>query len=250
MAAKHPLDGARLKVAWARDQLGALKQQIRAYLDTEPYGVQPNAYPNGDGLVIMRNPPPLPISAQAGVCVGSLMAALDYVIWELAGRYVGRPMVHPPHGTDKPSFPLFFEPGRYRANVGRLSRYKIPAEAMSVIESAQPYNAGHESLGWLYNLANGDKHRLPLLTIAHARKPITITKRRTPLPISDGDRVTIAFFRPEDFVEPSSAEVDHQAAIFIALKESGVPPQPVDKTIAQILETVASLIPRFDAFFT
>jgi hypothetical protein len=43
--------------------------------------------------------------------------------------------------------------------------------------------------------------------------------------------------------------MDAQATIYVAFQDVTMPREPVDRTLEQIVETVANVIPRFNGFF-
>jgi len=183
----HPLDGARLKVSSAREHLDVLRSEVGDYLGvnggTKPYMVRVKQKAEGAAAERLRElrpdvvswwliefdirvPPPLRLSAIAGDCVANLRSALDYVAWSLAGRYAARPLQPPPLGQDKIYFPIFSDPKRLADALRNIANYGVPSAALDEIERVQPNQREYESLADLHVLANVDKHRLPLLTVA------------------------------------------------------------------------------------
>src|SRR5437899_342422 len=159
----HPLDGTKLKVVWAQEQLKAFQIEAGQYMNRHPYEVVRQR--NGDTWTFSfrtTEDPPLRLSEILGYCIGDLRAALDYIAWQLASWYSPKPLVI---GDDKVYFPLAADPNKLDLN--SLAKYNIPALARDEIEHVQPYHAGYEPLGWLKKLVNADKHCLPLLTISH-----------------------------------------------------------------------------------
>jgi hypothetical protein len=83
---QHPLDGARLKVVRAQEQLQSFKDEVSRYLDRNPY-----VFPvedHGDAVMaraaVIKEEPPLLLGCIFGECLGSLRESLDYISWELA----------------------------------------------------------------------------------------------------------------------------------------------------------------------
>jgi hypothetical protein len=248
----HPLDGARLKVIWAQKHLDLLKGELAAYLDSTPYEsvieIQPDEITAHRPVIAA---PPVEMSARVGDCVQNLMASLDYIAWELASKFAGRQLIPPPDGTDKPSFPLYNNQARFLKNTQRLKYYKLSAEAIREITDAQPYNAGQESLFALYHLVNQDKHRLPILALAkfdegrwslsvgNARifgagvSSMSLSAREAPFTVNDGANV----------------KVQAKLTVFVAFANVAMAPVPVERTLQEIIKTIANVIPRFDPFF-
>jgi hypothetical protein len=164
-----PLDGAKLKVVRAKEHLDSLKVEIGAYLDTKPYDFLVNE--RGDELLVgeavVKVSPPLKLGCIFGDCLTNLRAGLDYVAWELAAKNSATP---PVVGVDKIYFPFHKTAASFSSNGrAKLENIPLPAEAIDIIESVQPYHSGNESLALLSHLGNQDKHCLPLLTIAYAK---------------------------------------------------------------------------------
>ena len=170
---KHPLDGAKLKIVRAQKHLNALKNDIALYLSTNPYEFPTEQ----DGDVLTARPaiikagcePSDEFSCIIGECVGALRHSLDYIAWEIAKRFhVPPPIV----GKNRDiSFPILDSPTGDSADrfAKMAKKWCFPADAISLIQSIQPYHAGYEPLGALAFLTNTDKHCLPLLTIAYAK---------------------------------------------------------------------------------
>ena len=236
------LDSARLKVVRAQEHLDALRFEARRYLDTRPYEAATERH--GDRIDVfprMKTPPPVRLSAIIGDCVSNLRSALDYVMWQLAERHTKTPLVV---GKDRPYFPIFSDNKAYANNLKHLARYTIPAVALAELEKVQPYHAGHESLASLRELVNEDKHRLPLLTIAHTVGPGDIYVRDSNGVVATGaTSLTIVSASADEEVE---AEFD--AAVFIALQNPAMPREPVEVTLGRMVKCVADVIPRFEPF--
>ena len=173
------LDGARLKVVRAQEHLDALKTEVRAYLDGHPYQIVLQGA--GDCLsasAAVRVAPPIRLSAIIGDCVTNARAALDHIAWQLAVRHLDRPPFSDMDDRRWVSFPPTIDPNA-DGHVNRINRFanrQIPASAISIIKSVQPYNAGQQPLWYLHELVNCDKHRLPLLTIGvvHGIRHLTL----------------------------------------------------------------------------
>jgi hypothetical protein len=148
--------------------LESLKAEIGRYLDTRPYEFPTER----DGGVLTARPaiikvePPLRLGGIFGDCLGNLRASLDYIAWQLATRYSPKPLVF---GKDNIYFPLAKDAAGFSGNSRpSLAKYSIPAAALDIVESVQPYQPGYDPLGLLHRLGNEDKHCLPLLTVAYA----------------------------------------------------------------------------------
>jgi hypothetical protein len=198
--------------------------------------------------------PPLRFSTLVGDCVTNARAALDYIVWELVCRYFDPPFdVTNANDRKITAFPIWRVSGS-SAEVNRLNcltNRKIPATAINEIKSVQPYNGGYEPLWWLHELVNTDKHRMPLLVAGYIPTAGFITApvgsdyplSFFALPGQPPTRKAILNFRKGD------VEVYHQATIQVSLQDVAMPREPVDRTLQQVIETVANVIPRFDRFF-
>src|SRR5437868_3625124 len=96
----HPLDGSKLKVIRAQEHLDSLKTEIRRYLKDQPSEAISYGTDHPDALFVIHNfpdnlsfpSPPVLFSAIIGDCVTNARAALDYIMWELAQRYLTPPV--------------------------------------------------------------------------------------------------------------------------------------------------------------
>jgi hypothetical protein len=256
----HPLDGARFKIVRAQEHLDAFNREGGAFLDTNPYRVESEVY--GEHWWVKPHisaEPPIRLSAIVGDCVTNARAALDYIMWELAGKHFV-PVVDLSRGEDRriTAFPIA-ESGSnhkgYRDRLDRLANRKIPAGAITEIKNAQPDVSGNQSLLWLHQLVNHDKHRMPILTvgaIGDAQIGIEEYKGkawliRSPI-IKDGVAIKT---EPEMLarLRRNDVKVNIDALVYITCSDLTMPREPLDRTLEQIIKTVADLIPRFDPFF-
>src|ERR1039457_177878 len=162
-----------------------------------------------------------------------------------SSHYVGRRLVGPPDGKDRPYFPIFEAPKACSGYLDRLSHYKIPACAFDEIKAVQPYGGGYQPLWLLYLSENADKHRLPIVVLPHVQAVTIFVRHNTP-------QERGAF--PADTLPPSgniddSVDVDAQASVYISWVEKFMPPEPVERTLENIVKCVADIVPRFDRFF-
>jgi hypothetical protein len=242
------LDGSRLKVVRAEEHLNSFKTEIRSYLDTQPYEVVREQGNNTWTVVVrLKEKPPIRLGTIFGDCLNNLRAALDYIAWQLASRYSPKQLIV---GHDRPSFPIYIDAKKYSAQ--GLSKYGVPAQAVDEIERVQPYHTGYELLGLLHALVNEDKHRLPLLTLAHASA--NELEIRTPQGriIGSGGLTTLttpAFsLTAEDATSGDDVEVNAQVTVFVTLQNVAMPRAPIDRTLELIVKCVADVIPRFEPF--
>jgi hypothetical protein len=167
-----PLAGVRAKLDRAEEHLAALKDQVSAFLDTDPYGVREHIDPETGGYSLsieIRQQPPLLVSVIVGDLIHNLRSALDHLAWQLVlanGR-------KPSGSTQFPTFvsePVSEDDARkWAARVKGMS----PA-VVKEIAGMQPYTAGDKarlhSLAILNAFSNEDKHKLPLACVAAIAK--------------------------------------------------------------------------------
>ncbi len=220
------------------------------YLDERPYTISTEKtsdlpFPRP---VITTIPPPLRLSTIIGDCVTNIRAALDYITWELATRYFSPPLDIAKRSDRRiTSFPIFKEPSDlgYVNRLNCLTNRKVPAAAINEIKAVQAYNRGYESLWWLHELVNADKHQMPILTLSYA--PFFAYWA------DESGIHPIAHWTDRD-AKPNLAEIEamhmkHQVTIYVTFQDVAMPREPVDRTLEQIIETAANVIPRFEPFF-
>jgi hypothetical protein len=205
--------------------------------------------------------PPLRLSVIVGDCVTNTRAALDYIVWELAQKHLtGGIDLAKQSDRQILSFPILLpDPKRRKGHIDhldRLAKRGIPARVIEIIQGVQADASGDASLQWLYELANTDKHRAPIFTIGSfsaAQIELRGFRGRNWLIRSDiiKDGVTIDTKEPDllKFVRSNPMDVNVQAAVQITSQDVSMPREPLERTLEQILNTVAGLIPRFDQFF-
>ena len=224
------LDGAKLKIARAREHLEALDSAIREYIASDPSFVLPYRNENGDwgtGTHINEHPSPR-FSLIVGDCLNNARSSLDYIIWELAGTYAGRVLDE----GDRIYFPICDTPEKFDKWVADVAQYDFPQPLLDLLKSVQPFNAGYYSLVRLRTLVNVDKHKL-LLTVKGEVKRIELTIQR---------RVTIQA-GPEG--EPEQ-EVWSRADVHVIWSDPSMPREPIQRTLDCIVECVEGILPQFD----
>jgi hypothetical protein len=116
-----------------------------------------------------------------------------------------------------------------------FANYKIPDPVIAELRAVQPYNTGYESLGLLNALINIDKHRLPILTLAGISGFTIRIPRSTDMP-------------PNLMPETKRSDVNTQATITVTWEDITMPREPVHRTLTNIFETVADVVPKFDRY--
>lgn len=268
----HPLDGARLKVVRAQEHLEALKDEIGRYLDSHPHEF-PVKYKSNEvhaEAAVIKTEPPLRLSNILGDCVSNLRSALDYVAWQLVTRHCPAPLtkrqakrIYFPISTSKNKADLLGS-----QSYANLALHGVPAPALDLIGSVQPYHAGYGALETLSLLVNEDKHRLPLLTVAfaHTASMQILVDGEFVFGLAGcmirrglaGEKIVgglagigTTLPAPDPALpsqSPRDVKVEGQVTVFVALQDPTMPREPVDRTIGDVVECVANIIPRFDPF--
>jgi hypothetical protein len=262
----HPLDGARLKIIRAKQHLESFNEEVSRYIRTNPCEVVTEMESDCICITgIVTSQPPPAIACIVGDFVTNLRAVLDYIAWELANKFVGRPLAR--GEEERITFPIV-RPGK--TNFAELNSAKflqttcrVPACAMNVIESVQPYNTGYDAIGALDLLVRTDKHRalLPLGTFVGNIGDISIccgdeevfTGHGTGIPFGMS-RMKMSLAALGQSLGPDAqyrVEMHGEPTVFVSFKDF---PSPTESTwtgrLQQILECVANIIPRFDTFFS
>ena len=259
---KHPLDGAWLKIIRAQEHLDCLKAEVWMYLQQQPDEVrsQPERSAQHTWLPtshvlpsIVPADPPHRLSTIIGDFVTNAKATLDYIMWELADRYFKPRLDITKRKGDKhiAAFPILTKDA-FQTRSNCLAKRKIPADAIVELERAQPYNAGYESLLWLHELVNQDKHRALLLTIGEVDN---VTIHLSPWHLSDVITETEKIMIPRNLAtekQPafqSDMPMKGKFTIDVTWKDVLMPREPVDVTLEKIVKCVRDIVPRFDSFF-
>ena len=241
---------ARLKVVRAQEHLKALKSDIRSYLDTHPYRITVQKHGEGPPYPypIVTKEPPLRLSTLIGDCLTNARAALDYIVWQLAVRYFSDPPLIPDDDRRWVSFPIYIDKSDAGLSnkINRLTNRKIPTDAIDEIIAVQPNDRRYESLWWLHELVNADKHRMIHLTT-------TMFPTFTWIEIEGIGPIFPGFGHHLGAAASSGSEpmeMKAQNPVCVTIDDIAMPREPVDRMLEQIIKTVTNVVPRFDRFFT
>jgi len=147
-----------LKTTRAKEHLDALRHELDVFGKSQPYSFIPeDDIENGVYRLRVkyeRTPDRFPLIA--GDALYCLRSALDQLVWSLAK--LSRPY---PQGTQ---FPIFGSPDKRSEERFKQYTAGVPADAVTIIESLQPYRGTNTDLRshllWRLNiLCNIDKHR-------------------------------------------------------------------------------------------
>lgn len=141
MNRSEQLAGIRLKLARAWQQIDALKPDIKAFIDADPYLPRVNFKPQTHELTVsvevQRAPDPM-WGVRIGEIVHNFRSALDHVVWELVILSTRRA---PPRGC-KNQFPIFETAAGFDGRgVSQFLRH-VRADAVDLIRSEQPFATG------------------------------------------------------------------------------------------------------------
>jgi len=155
----------RVKIERAKKHLNDLESEVRAFLDSNPYGVgtKPDTqYPNTTiyYLASIRETPSVILSITGDVLF-NLRAALDHLAYQLA-LVNGTTHEKILRGT---SFPISEDAARYKADKGGKVK-GMSQMAIDAIDATKPYKGGNDMLWRLHRLNNIDKHRVVVTTVA------------------------------------------------------------------------------------
>jgi hypothetical protein len=259
----HPLDGARLKVVRAQEHLDSLKAEIGMYLEEHPYEivVDQKSYVT---TVVVTTSPPLRLSTLVGDVVTNARAALDYIVSELALQYFNPPFDSSDFDHRRTAaFPIHRrgETARYTNHLNRLQKLltptatlDVPTLAVAEIQASQTYD-GLDVLGWLHHLVNTDKHRTPLLTVSCMDSVYIVFDKVTKVRVLAEGRLRTSDVSGQTgalhvslmgdhthrvTIDGNQVKMDVQPTVRVALDDVSMPHEPVDRTLQQIIETVAS----------
>lgn len=165
------LDGIRLKMQRAYNQIEFLKGEISSFIDTRPYvpTLQLNRIgrnPCIDDFTIrmsVRRPCPPDWGVIIGEIVHDVRSALDHTIYQLVIHATG----DPPADDTRTQFPIFIKPTGFDSCRGTMLRGVGQRQATTLIKDLQPFSTGEDSLSPLWHLnklSNIDKHRTLHLT--------------------------------------------------------------------------------------
>jgi hypothetical protein len=255
---KHALDGARLKIVRAQEHLDGLKAEIRMYLDEHPNEIirsQPNGTLQRMDMPSVLTAPPLRLSAIVGDVVTNVRSSLDYIVWELSQKFF-IPAFDVRKSEDRrlTAFPIDgnYKGSGFQDRLDVLTRRGCPAGAVKQIHAVQTHGRSDDTLGWLHQLVNTDKHRSPLLTLGTIDHMVITLATSVLYQDIISDPATISVSR--DLITrgvpmQSDVQMQGQTTLCVAFEDVTMPREPVTVTLEQIIKTAANIIPTFDRFF-
>ena len=236
-----------MKIGRANEHLNALKRELLAWRDTDPF----TATRGHDALggrhsitIHIKNPPPLEHwSVICGDCFHDLRCALDHFVHAIDVHESGS---NPPPDDRDLQFPITDTPHRY---IGAAKRIKsLSSRARKEIELVQPYYRPHHGLPPLLGLPRDmDKHRLLNVVVSrpaqgrfsftaiHPKMPLIPTSiGHEPGPIKDGAEV--AWFT----IDPPNPDVkyENETAVVVAIAHEPGPSGEMLTEVVAVLEWI------------
>jgi len=158
------VDGCRVLIKRAHNQIQALNAEIRTFLSSHPYEVTMDRdLDTGEGVLrlkVLRDPPSL-WSAIVGEIIHDLRATLDHLVWGLTEIEQGAAPDPLPRISDwrHIEFPIFDDPDAF-PKAGERRLWGVSDADRTLIESYQPYHRGDRLRLWyLHELSRISKHR-------------------------------------------------------------------------------------------
>jgi hypothetical protein len=167
------LNGIRLKLQRAYQQLDVLKEEMAAFLKRDPYEpaiefrrirgtrATPCIIDFAVRMVVKEPCPPM-WSIIIGEIVHDLRSALDHLVYQLVIHATDKP----PTDRARTQFPIFLESSKFDTS-GLSMLIGVSKHATDLIKSLQPFSTGEGAkspLWHLNQLSNIDKHRTLHLT--------------------------------------------------------------------------------------
>lgn len=229
-----PLEAATIRLDHACAHLDSLKEEVRMYLDTQPYRVVAHDEPE-EGRYVYRceiGQPPTPrVGLLVGDVVHSIRAALDNLVWGFAR------LQHDPPKNPRLAFPIFKDftgkRGWQATGQDAALRASLPRVVADAVRDIQPWKVSksdptQDPLWVLDRLWNDDKHR-SFVTTGSAGGMSEIFMRHVSAQGFNGPWIQYGAFESGEIVggfgytPNTKAEVDAEAkfAFDIALPKEG-----------------------------
>lgn len=269
MTARERLDAIAVKVERAKELLGSLIAEQRAYLDSDPYVVATKRDPESRRLIYYVEsvrPVPLKLSALLGDTIHNLRSALDHLAYQLVLLGTGTTP------SSQIYFPIAEDPAKYLDQRRRQLKGAKPA-ATATVDGLKPYKGGNDELWMLHRLNNIDKHRV-LITAGSAFRSMNIGPHlhrtmqehlgsspmgekfkeiRFDLLLRPADREFPLAAGVELFIDGPDAKVNEeiQFRFEVAFGEPGIAyGVPMVETLASLVKRVEDVLPLFEPHLT
>ncbi|MFD5633541.1 hypothetical protein ACFWJM_05260 [Streptomyces sp. NPDC127077] len=164
-------DEVRLKFERSRRHLAELGNEIKSYLDREPFHVHSEEDEATGDLVFrveVRESPPVALGLPLGDAIHSARSALDYLAWQLVVAGGGTPGVNT-------MFPISETETKFHGDYERRLQ-GASASAVVAVQALRPFGGGDDRFWRLHKLDIEDKHRLLIpVGAAHASVNVSFT---------------------------------------------------------------------------
>jgi len=267
----HPLDGVRLKLVRAEEHLKTIFQILDGFSIGKCEIIAEEDKNTNSGLLRVHLPKPDPqLRVIAGDFCYNVRSALDHLVWQLV-------IANPPHAPNRNNaFPICSSQANFNDAKRRHRLDGVSAEAITLIDSFQPYPGRKQALLTLSTIHDTDKHQTLNIVTAVASDTAVEWYGDTSyfgfflgseelrdgavfgdiaLPFTEemvsflGKGETLSAFR-DRFLK---AKMEGEAAIFVAFDKAGaeeLEPLRVDTVLQEILDHIGqNIIPAFEPFF-
>jgi hypothetical protein len=260
-------DSALTKVERAKQHIGELEAELRAFHSTNPYVVGAKRNPETRQLIYyvvsVQEVPPA-ISAIAGDALQNLRSALDHLAYRLVCSGLRR------EPTYREAYAIAFPIARSAQELETLVPGKVKGAsqaAIDAIKAVKPYKGGNDALWLIHSLNNIDKHRV-LIAAGSAYTSFNVgaymlafANEICPEFFEGVPALTFNFpLRPADKLCPlkagdellsvaPDAEVNQQMdfSFHVAFNEPQVAgPEPILESLSQATDLVEGLVRSFD----
>lgn len=258
----HALEGCRAKLQRATEQVQYLDTEITSLLNSGAYSVVgTDEFPRSRYAFRTLGPPvPLRFSVLIGEIVHHLWSIFDHIVWALASKE-GKP------DHERIAFPVKATAVQFQKAVAGGMLKGVPREALTLIESLQPYRTPNPATAItriLHDLDNADKHRL-LVAAVHATIPGSTLQMgsqsaNVSIILPRDDRFGIFNRTIEDGVEVHwiayQADTDprlvmkNDFSVHVAFESLGIfEREPVLPVLRQLCRAVEGVVNEFGQFF-
>jgi len=250
------LDNVTHKIFRAAQHFQTLTSELEGYFKTNPGHLVAEQQTNPLEITATfqaKGPIPALIPIILGDCLQNLRSSLDYLVWELVLAANGNP-------GKKHAFPICETAALFKQNVtsGRLDG--VPKDAVTQIESLQPYQLGKDwqkATLWVLNEFNNiNKHRRILLTVlrgGESKNNIDVVNvegqlwARGPMPSFDEN----AEIGPLPINTERQVQMNKQIFACVTFDEGSAKGREITTCLKTMLQEVEkNVVPTFRAFFT
>lgn len=172
---RERLRGITAKIQHGKDQLSALDDAIRAFVNSDDFAVTVEGDPDTSQMIVWgegsTDPPWLDWGIRVGDVIHNWRSALDHLVWELSDIRSGPTPADPiPAGNRwrDVNFPIVTDETKWNSRTGQ-GLWAIDGRLQAICKGLQPFEtrkrhvppgpADRETLAVLQELWNIDKHR-------------------------------------------------------------------------------------------